>query len=899
MKKIYTRSVCIGFFALLSSFAWAHKGDYLAISNVKMTETQKSYVYTFHLQNVSQAALMNVQIEFWINEKPLLKKQYGYIPCTVQVIADQFEIDKNLLSVENDKVQIEITQIFGKKADWGGWDDEIKSNKDTTHQTRQVNTFMSEFYADAPWRMKKTDANGNLLSIPVHFFLHDANLPPSAPQIDKINIQLKNANASSFGPVLTFNTIPDAQYKSYFSSPSANDANLNIKTFSLNSFTPTRTSTIDFNETTGWYSNYTVVGSKFWYFTFNIPSYLLAGMNNEIDIRATIVYGNIGWANDVVGMRVFRSDYAIPALPNYYRGDTHLHSMYTQNNAETGLPLSATKKAGSLIGLDWITTTDHTCDFDNYGVSIASNWARIQTEARQLNNQDTSLIYIAAQELSANNSKGEIVHFLTYPNPSTPYLFPFLGDGGGDMYPTGVSLNSALLQMNSTGAFGYAAHPFATEDKLSTFVNGGVWNVGNPNFPSNGHSFPVTGGNIICNNLSVASDVFSTQPNKLFKDGLYGAQIWNDRSVLKTNDDQLDPWDVDNSGTSLAPADTALYTDHIKRFRQGQEIVSFMNQLGLSLKNQNTNYQNWKFYFSAGADAHGSFNSSNTSDFAGLGTISDNAVGKLTTLVHCPSGMGKNGENVLTALRKGRSSLSDGPVLTMGISSDGANATNEIFMGDDAIVRNADTTNYYINFGYSTTPEFGTLTKMTFIVGTSSGERKIPIAYPVASGTINLRIKLTSLLETLFGRGNILQGNYFYIRSEMQTVRNLSGQSAVYRKNYSLHHSFTNPIWLKFDDNASSSPGVITGINVAQQVKQFLVYPNPAKNKVFIQGELAEDSQSILSVYNSVGQTIFSETISGSRIHTDLDVSNYSRGIYLIQLQTGKSIISNRVMVEK
>ena len=56
--------------------------------------------------------------------------------------------------------------------------------------------------------------------------------------------------------------------------------------------------------------------------------------------------------------------------------------MFTQNEAEVGLPLCGTKEAGQLIGLDWITTTDHTSDFDNYGDgNINTNWDRIKAEA--------------------------------------------------------------------------------------------------------------------------------------------------------------------------------------------------------------------------------------------------------------------------------------------------------------------------------------------------------------------------------------------------------------------------------------------------------------------------------------------------------------------------------------
>ena len=41
--------------------------------------------------------------------------------------------------------------------------------------TKQSNVSGSDIVADAPWRMKKTDALGNINSIPLHIFIKDAD----------------------------------------------------------------------------------------------------------------------------------------------------------------------------------------------------------------------------------------------------------------------------------------------------------------------------------------------------------------------------------------------------------------------------------------------------------------------------------------------------------------------------------------------------------------------------------------------------------------------------------------------------------------------------------------------------------------------------------------------------
>ena len=625
---------------------------------------------------------------------------------------------------------------------------------------------------------------------------------------------------------------------------------MSIQGFSMNSFSTSSSNTIDFDINSDFFNDYVEVDATYWYFNFNIPPAALVGYNNEIDIRVTINYGNLTFSDDVVGLRVFRSDYDIPKLSNYFRGDTHLHSMFTQNDAEIGLPMEATKVAAKLIGLDWITSTDHTSDYDNYGVDVATNWARIKSDIQAMNQADPSMIYIPGQEVALKNHDNKLVHMLAYPNMNDPYGFPFIGDGNGDLVATSVTVSSALAQLAVIDAFAYAAHPYATEDKLPLVpVDGGIWNLGAQGFPVNGNNFPITGGNIICNDPSVTSDVFAPESDKLIKSGLLGSQIWNTRSTLKSTGDELDPWDVDNGGGALSAADTASMGHYMKKFSQGLEVVNHINQLGLSLKNSNDDYQNWKMFMSAGSDAHGSFNFSNTDDFAGFGTISDNAVGKLNTLVYCPNGMGSNGTGILSALYHGRNILSDGPILGIGISEDGSDASNEIQMGDDAVVNIASLDSYFINFDYVTNPEFGDVTKVSFILGTVDGEYKIEMPSNWAvTGANHESLSLNTLLESVFPNGTVPIKNYFYIRAELETYRDFTGQESVYRKSYDKHHSFTNPIWIKYDE-------VIADVNQLTLSTR----PNPFENDFYLVIQTTEPMDVTIGIYDKLGKLINNE----------------------------------------
>lgn len=844
MRLLLTFFVLLG---TLSSFA--HRGNFLAINNVEITETKDTYIYEFEVENINMVEVRDIKIEFVVNRKSVFQKYYPVLKAKHKSFTESFEIPKNRLDIERGYVQIEITEIFGKKDDWGGWD--------SPNMLKQVNTLASEFYVEAPWRMKRTNSSNAEQDIPLHFFLHDADLVTGfTMKIDYINVYLKSASSGSFGSVLHYENIPDTDYRSMFSCESVADAGLSVKGFDVNSFSPASDKTIVFDAESDWLDEYVSIDDTYWYFTFNIPASELTALDDVVDVRIVISYANLTITDDNFGLRVFRSDEDIPTQSGYYRGDTHLHSMYTQNDAEIGLPLCSTKEAAKLIGLDWITTTDHTSDFDNYGDgNIQNNWDRIQTEAAQLNASDGTMIYIAGQEVAANNHEGKLVHMLAYPSYSDPSSLPFLGDGDGDVSGTNVSVDDALTQLHGADGFAFSAHPFATEDKLPLIpVDGGIWNLGEAGFIVNGGDFPETGGELICNDPEAPSDVLSTESGKLIKDALKGSQIWNHRgslSISGTSGDELDAWGVNGGITPMSQADTASFGFHFKKFRQGQEIVNHINQLGLTLKNQDSSYLNWKMYFSAGADAHGSFNFSNTGNFAGFGGIDNNAVGKLNTLAYCPDGMGANGENVLRAMYDGNISLSDGPILTMGISSNGNDNTNEILMGEDDKIQLQNIDNYFLNFNYTTSDEFGDVTKFTFVIGTETGEVRKNMTLSSLSGDNQIGYALRDIIDSLVTFDDLDLEKYFYVRAELQTFRDYSAESDIFRTDHDFFHSFTNPIWIKISDE------------IDVEVSEFVIesYPNPVDGDFTLVIKSPGKEDVLIGFYSEIGQLIHSEEI--------------------------------------
>ncbi len=892
-------------FILISFISFAHRGEFVSIENVQIQEVNNSVIFNFQLENIKAKPLQNIKIELVVNMQSIDVIEIPLITEGKKFSSYSFTVNNRNIDLRKDIIQIEITQLFNQYKDWGGWDKPTGLSS-----PKQVNEFGSESYADAPWRMKKTDANGNLLGIPITIYVHDADLIPSPSyplQLDFIRFELKNASDISGGAwAKTLDFSGDPNFNSYFSNLSQTNASLETQEFNMSHCASSSLSnhSIDFTENTsiiwGNSTNWTDVTGQYWYFTFTIPPAEIVGFEDAIDIYVTFDYDNATITNDEVSVRIFRSDEDIPSQQNWYRGDTHLHSIYTQNSAETGLPLAATKNAASHIGLDWITTTDHTSDFDNYGsgsgtAQLTQNWAMLQSEVQALNTQDPSMIFIPGQEVATLNTADNMVHFLAYPDPQSPYSLPYLGDGDGDVTGTNVSISGALGVLSQNNGFAYASHPFSTGDELSSAVGGGIWNISSSVFPANGSAFPFTVSNtgasnlIICNDLQLPSDVLaSNAPGVMIKEGLKGAQIWNMRKSLQTTgvlggtDDEDDPWDAILDGGAFSQMDSLDPEFHLIRFKQGQEVVNSINRLGLQLKNSDNSYANWKMFYSAGSDAHGSFNYSNTDDFALMGEITNNAVGKLNVLAYCPNGMGANGENVLTAFSNGNTSISDGPIVTIGLSTDGNNNVDNILTGEDVVLDILEPNEHYLNIDYTSTQEFGDVNKLTLILGTETAEfrKNINFSSTGVNGNNTLNHQLSTLLDDIANMANPPLSEYMYIRAELETSVSYNNLD-IYRTDHDVFHSYSNPIWFKYED-------LTAGINVNTQ-GQVVVYPNPAKEEIQInisgyKGKL------VVELYDLSGRLL-----STSQSST-ISLAKYAKGVYVVKVKYANTIEKIKVV---
>lgn len=753
---------------------------------------------------------------------------------------------------------------------------------------RQQNTPNSEIIADAPYRIGKNDIEGNLNAIPVSIFVHDANCSGCNNELKSISISLKNAGDIEFDSALTFNEYSDSLYHSLFDFSSSADTALGIQEFKIEEVMASENVTIDFiSDTNFWIPpvTYIDVVDRYFYFTFFIPGEKLLGYDDVIDIKVDF---GLDWASDASAyMRVFRTESCLPTMEGWYKGDTHYHSMYTTNTVEIGLPLRQTKNAAQTVGLDWITITDHSCDFDNYGQGMQENWSHFQNSISEINSEDNRFVFIPGIEMSVNNSQGEIVHALTYPSSENTNSIPYLGDGGGDQSSTNVSIVGLLDSLDKYSGFCYAAHPFAQWDELSWTIDGGVWNLSDSIFPLSGEAH-YSAGTVICNDTDAVSDIFVDRDSLLFHPALRGGQIWNVYNSLYGASNVINPWnaeyeDIDEFEQMLE----SNPENHRYRFLQNLDVTKAIWQKSLLIKNLNPEQSFCNFNIIAGSDAHGSFNYSNTDSYYEImGSIHDNAIGKLSTYAYCPEGMGASGENVLAALKSGHVVLSSGPIISMSINTNQDDDVYDILPGDEAVLIDEDFTNSTLVINTATSEEFGDVVRVKLIVGTELGE----FSTDLDINQCNYELNLNDIVNQVLNDNGLYEAKSVYLRAELSTLRFYDDVN-IYKRSMDFFHTYTNPIWIRYENT-------LTAPDIPQFT--FNAFPNPVSGNLNIAMAVIEEGNYTVSVIDNLGKTIYKNQLVLKRglCNQLVDLSNANPGVYYLNILWTTGCQTKQVVVE-
>lgn len=475
-----------------------------------------------------------------------------------------------------------------------------------------------------------------------------------------------------------------------------------------------------------------------------------------------------GWTSQDFYLRVRSDAPPLPQLANWYRGDIHYHSGFTDNPAERGYPLDITKQAALHSGLDWLLLADHSTDLS------AERYAQELREVQKL--RDGRFVYIRGEELTLASGKEALlttVHMVAMPSPSDPDKgFPeatnpantVILTGDGSVASPALPVKDALARIAAAGGFAYAAHPF---DPISPLMRGGSWDMTADFLAPGGKQLPA---------------------------GLVGLEPWN-RATMATADNARDPFclrhEADPTACFQPDKDANQYARLEKGIAQGWLPLL---QKGLEPREGSPDAPGFKVFLAAGSDAHGDFDYEATMDvvdFLGKpsrgvsGYAEDNAMGKIFTVAYAPAGMGPRGENILEAVRQGRTVLSNGPLVIAGFdrnSNGSLDDPDDVGIGQE--FSSALSLLPPLQLAWVSSEEFGPLESLLLMVGTASGEGSSQqIAIPAGKGLASqglVPFDLRPLLEKN-------PGGWSYVRLEART-RNSAGEE---------FRCYTNPLWVR------------------------------------------------------------------------------------------------------
>lgn len=109
----------------------------------------------------------------------------------------------------------------------------------------------------------------------------------------------------------------------------------------------------------------------------------------------------------------------------------------------------------------------------------------------------------------------------------------------------------------------------------------------------------------------------------------------------------------------------------------------------------------------------------------------------------------------------------------------------------------------------------------------------------------------------------------------------------------------TNTFFLIKTDSLGNIDTTISNINTTPQKKNKIhIYPNPSNESLFIDIKLQNPQKVKLTIFDIQGREIFIVTIKKYSSQYQLDISNYNKGIYIIQIKIGKEIINKKIIIE-
>ncbi|HEC99257.1 MAG TPA: hypothetical protein ENN18_02590 [Proteobacteria bacterium] len=502
------------------------------------------------------------------------------------------------------------------------------SEIDTDDPKLQANTVAMDVLADAPYCLRKR-ADGILPDLPVLILVKD--IPDDGVTIKSLEFRCRQGGKTTVFPPGLIKNLENFPFERRLKP----------------TFGPSGSG---LGETPWWFLLY--IDTKMLY---QAPStYLSRGAYSGyssvdfLEFEVEIGYQGRWWIHHS-STTVLRTMFLnpLPQFEDWCYGDTHYHSIYTENPAEFGGPLIPTAEVARAVGLDWLFLTDHSWDFtwdkNMRPLKPEEKWLKFLDWAPTVSTQQgpDSVLIVPAEEITVRTVLADP------PQPSGQPHSP-------TSEPCGLALHMLSFEAGPEGLVQdhFFIGEFTLSETLAKLAEAAASSPAKPLvFAAHPGSTGYPWG---------SDDCAQVKQSPLFG----GLQVFNERVTCERKVFGIDVHEYDIYSAKVEPKDKNPYKelDHAleKVWRDHfllPTVQNFTMQSALSCT------------ILGGSDAHMDFNFAlRPNPIYVLLIFTDNAFGKVRTLAYIPgfkktSSYAEQKELLVRALRRGCCVVTDGPVV--------------------------------------------------------------------------------------------------------------------------------------------------------------------------------------------------------------------------------------------
>lgn len=459
----------------------------------------------------------------------------------------------------------------------------------------------------------------------------------------------------------------------------------------------------------------------------------------------------------------------------WYYGDTHYHSSYTNDIKEFGGPVPDSRAAAECIGLDWLLLTDHSVDLDDRNPYFEdrqsdTRWDEMGREVEEVSAQG-SVRLLRGEEVTVIGRPG-------FPGESNTLHLLVFGAEPGKLIP-GAWARSDLLEVIAKslprGSRRYYQYLFGTIYELGEVLTGKDEN-GQVIEALRGRSVEEQGAlAFAAHPSSMAQGIGGTWEDEDLAQAIHGMESWNGRARFQ-------------AGKEECPFDDWRQVGAKEHAKPLKEVEKWDEMLRYKLEHA----PDPRFVLLAGSDAHGSYNYSvgYGKDWDGI-RADDNCLGKVRTLLYLPDKPVRempSEQEVVTAIRSGSCVVTDGPVLNFTV---GFNGGEPATLGQVARAEGDGT--FDLKLRDHCTEEFGSIQHVDLVYYfqgmQTSKKKRVRLGDPPKGPLGGILSKALAFVKGSPWETVVPSGSG-YVRLQTETEADSPEGKQTYR-------CFTNPIWIE------------------------------------------------------------------------------------------------------